>query len=251
MLINCIHSKGKNDDFTPGKSMSLKILLPNIITALNMFCGVGSIYCGMNGNSLLAAYLIFFGMAMDYFDGKVARLTGTTSRFGMYLDSTTDVVTFGIAPVILVFFLSPPQFKLLIFLMLMIYAVCGMFRLARFTRSFHIKQNGIFTGMPIPAAAGTIMSFMLVYLDSRMTFPFFWIGAILLINSAMMVSRIPYCHFSKILDSFSSVSRVVTLAMILLGIVLGYFPIILFVLFLLYAVFGIAWPPKPAQTQTS
>jgi CDP-diacylglycerol---serine O-phosphatidyltransferase len=224
--------------------MLLKILLPNFITSLNMLSGLGSIYCGVNGRPILAVLLIFLGMIMDYFDGKVARLTGTTSKFGMYLDSVTDVVSFGIAPIILVFVMSPSSSKMIIAFLLGVYAVCGVFRLARFTRNFHSRQEGIFTGMPIPAAAGTLMSFMLLYLSSQVPFPFFWVGSILLINSVLMISRISYCHFSKILDNFSGQIKIVTLALILVGIVLGYFPIILFVLFLLYAVFGIVWQPK-------
>ncbi len=224
--------------------MDLKLLFPNIITAGNMFCGLAAINLGFSGRPLLGGYLIFLGMTLDFFDGRVARLTNSASRFGAYLDSLTDIVTFGVAPVILVFVTCPAKYRFLISVFLSIYTVCGVYRLIRFTRNVHVKKGEMFTGMPIPAAAGVLMSYLLLVLHSHMSYSCVWMGFFLLANSVLMVSRLPYFHFAKLLYIVPIVSKITAVICMILFITFGYYYAIFFVLFALYAVFGIQWPVR-------
>ena len=224
--------------------MVYKVFIPNIITAGNMACGLAAIALGVSGRPLLGGYLIFLGMILDFFDGKVARLTNTVSPFGAYLDSLTDIITFGIAPVILVFMTSPAKYRFVVSCFLIIYTVCGVYRLVRFTRDVHAKKGEMFTGMPIPAAAGVLMSYLLLYLHSHMSYSCVWMAFFLLGNSALMVSRLPYFHFAKLLDLIPIISKVGAGICMMLFIGFGYYYAIFFVLFALYAVFGIQWPVR-------
>ncbi|MFA5261689.1 MAG: CDP-diacylglycerol--serine O-phosphatidyltransferase [Candidatus Omnitrophota bacterium] len=224
--------------------MLSKTLIPNIITAGNMVCGLAAIALGVSGWPLLGGYLIFLGMILDFFDGKVARLTNAVSRFGAYLDSVTDIITFGIAPVVLVFVISPVKYRFVISCFLIIYTVCGAYRLIRFTRDVQTKKGEMFTGMPIPAAAGVLMSYLLLYQHAHMPYSYVWMAFFLLGNSALMVSRLPYFHFAKLLDLIPGMSKAGAGICMMLFIWFGYYYAIFFVLFALYAVFGIQWPVR-------
>ncbi len=221
-----------------------KTLIPNIITIGNMVCGLAAIAFGVSGGALLGAYLIFLGMILDFFDGKVARLTNTVSPFGAYLDSVTDIITFGIAPVVLVFMITPLKYRFVISSFLLIYAVCGAFRLIRFTRDVHAKKGEMFTGMPIPAAAGVLMSSLVLYQHSHLSYSYVWMSVFLLGNSALMISRLPYFHFAKLMDRVPFGSKVGAGIGMALFIGFGYYYAIFFLLFSLYAVFGIQWPVR-------
>ncbi len=221
-----------------------KTLIPNTITVGNMVCGLAAMALGASGVPLLGIYLIFLGMILDFFDGKVARLTNAVSPLGGYLDSVTDIITFGVAPVVLVFVISPVQYRFVISCFLVIYAVCGAYRLIRFTRDAHAKKGEMFTGMPIPAAAGVLMSYLLLSQQAQIPYSYVWTAFFLLGNSALMVSRLPYFHFAKLLDMLPVFSKVGAGICVALFIGFGYYYAIFFMLFALYAVFGIQWPVR-------
>ena len=224
--------------------MVYKSWLPNTITAGNMVCGLAAISAGVSGQPLLGGYLIFLGMILDFLDGRVARMTNTMSPFGAYLDSLTDIITFGVAPVVLVFYASPAQYRFVISCFLVIYTVCGVFRLVRFSRDAHAQKGEMFTGMPIPAAAGVLMSYLLLYLHSHMPYSCVWMAFCLLVNSALMVSRLPYFHFAKLMNLIPIISKIGALIFMLFFVGFGYYYAVFFVLFALYAVFGIQWPVR-------
>ena len=168
--------------------------LPNLMTAGNLFCGfVSAIMCiqahyAMRGADVItpeaaelfkrAVWLIFGAMAFDALDGRLARMGGKESFFGAEFDSLADVVSFGLAPALMVFFLilSPtqgyPDFRQIGWLLGFIYLLCAAIRLARFNVITHPllqkpgrSSNKDFVGLPVPAAAGTVAALVLFLLN--------------------------------------------------------------------------------------
>jgi len=216
-------------------------ILPNIITAGNLLCGLSAILFAFRGELLLSAHMIFFGMVLDFLDGKVARFTNSVSTLGTYLDSVADIVSFGIAPVFLTYVLCPADYKKGISFFLFLYAASGVFRLVRYTVNTKIKKKETFSGIPIPAAAGSMISFMLIYLHTSMSFPYVIGTCFIIFNAVLMSSTLPYQHLSKILKYFPAYVKVVFLIVSTFAFLSGYYYAVLFLCFMLYTVFGIKW----------
>src|SRR3954464_8696113 len=157
------------------KLRKLLFVLPNLFTVSSIFCGFYALtLCSGEASPIQlyqAALAIFFGIFFDGFDGRVARLTKTQSAFGMELDSLADVITFGVAPGMLVWrwALQPLGFWG-IFISFM-FAACGALRLARFNvlaqRSSHGGASAFFVGLPIPLAAGVVISMVIAHHGAR------------------------------------------------------------------------------------
>src|ERR1700694_3066999 len=146
----------------------LMFVLPNLFTVSSIFCGVYSITLSAGeptgDNFYRAAGAIFFGSFFDAFDGRVARLTRTQTDFGVELDSLADVITFGVAPAILLYRWALFGLSTLGIAICAIYAACGAIRLARFNVLAHADTAGAaryFVGLPIPLAAGMLVSLVL------------------------------------------------------------------------------------------
>ena len=131
-------------------------MLPALFTAGNIFCGFLSLDATARGAFETAAILIFVAAFFDGIDGRVARLTGTTSAFGEQLDSLCDVVSFGVAPAFLVYLWGLSAFGRAGLLVSFLFAVCGASRLARFNVQIHVVDKRWFVGLPIPSAAGAL-----------------------------------------------------------------------------------------------
>jgi CDP-diacylglycerol--serine O-phosphatidyltransferase len=131
-------------------------VLPALFTAGNIFCGFLSLDASARGAFETAAILIFVAAFFDGIDGRVARLTGTTSAFGEQLDSLCDVVSFGVAPAFLVYNWGLSAFGRAGLLVSFLFAVCGASRLARFNVQIHVVDKRWFVGLPIPSAAGAL-----------------------------------------------------------------------------------------------
>ena len=129
-------------------------LLPNIFTTLNLFCGFYSIIASTSGKFLAAAVAIIIAGVFDWLDGKIARATNTTSRFGVEYDSLADLVSFGMAPGIMMYLWALQPLGRIGWLAAFLFAACGALRLARFNTQFGSISSKHFIGLPIPAAAG-------------------------------------------------------------------------------------------------
>ena len=138
-------------------------LLPSLITAGNLFCGVFAILMAFNGEFHMAAMLIVAAVLLDGVDGAVARLTHTTSQFGVEFDSLADVVSFGVAPAVLVYIFALAPWGIWGGLGAALFAVCGALRLARFNVQTLTAEKSYFTGLPIPAAAAMIAATIFMY----------------------------------------------------------------------------------------
>jgi CDP-diacylglycerol--serine O-phosphatidyltransferase len=138
-------------------------LIPSLFTTGNLICGFFSIISTFSGQYLQAAIFIILAHLLDGLDGYIARLTKTTSQFGIEFDSLADVVSFGLAPAILVYYWALVPWGTWGWLAACLYAVCGALRLARFNVQVKNVEKSHFVGLPIPAAAEMIAATVLLY----------------------------------------------------------------------------------------
>src|SRR4030066_1622388 len=174
-------------------------VIPNLFTAINLFCGFLSILSASEGNFNYAAWLIFIAAIFDALDGLVARLTNSSSELGVELDSLSDIVSFGAAPSFLLYktyFYSMDIWGIIISSLPLI---AGGFRLARFNIQLVGFEKSFFLGLPIPSSALTIASFVLAFYNDGFHKPISdFITPMILVLSFLMVSNIRYETLPKI-----------------------------------------------------
>jgi len=209
----------------------LMFVLPNLFTVTSIFCGFYAIaLCAGEATPVhlyQAALAILFAMFFDGCDGRVARLTKTQSDFGMQLDSLADVVSFGAAPALLVYKWALAPLGFLGLFISFAFAACGALRLARFNvlamRNPHGGGGNFFVGLPIPLAAGVLVSMIIAHHIVRGGEPSVSaqgpIAAVIVLLSALMVSTVRYRTFKDV--RLSKKSAVVFMLVALTGLVIG------------------------------
>ena len=220
-------------------------ILPSIFTTFALFAGFYSIVASINGDYTLAAISIMVAMLWDTLDGRVARLTNTQSAFGAEYDSLSDLVSFGVAPALLVYEWSLSDLGRIGWLAAFIYLVCAALRLARFNTQVGAADKRYFQGLPSPAAAGVIASMIWLkfwnfeYFDIGVVSFSYYIGiAITILCGLLMVSNVRYLSFKEF-DSKNKTSFRFLLLSVLSLILLLYKPnIILFTGFFIYLLSG-------------
>ena len=178
-----------------------KSFIANTVTSLNIFSGFVSIIYASQGDFKMASIFIIVAAIFDTMDGIVARLLGTTSNFGVELDSLSDVVSFGAAPSFLVYKAYAFQFGIWGILVSSLLLVFGALRLARFNITIEdIKSKGDFTGLPIPLQAITISLLVFSFHNEEgLIEPFnYLIIPLVIILSLLMVSKIRYNAIPKL-----------------------------------------------------
>ena len=178
-----------------GKLRKGVYLIPSLFTAGNLMCGFFSIIATFHGEYVDAALFILLANVFDGIDGYAARLTRTTSQFGVEFDSLADVVSFGVAPAVLVYLWALVPWQTWGWLAACTYVVCGALRLSRFNVQAQGGAKGNFVGLPIPAAAQMITSTVILhYFLGGEGAPFRHITLLLVIYglAALMVSGFPY-----------------------------------------------------------
>lgn len=251
--------------------------LPNLMTAGNLFCGfIAVIKCiqarlitdsgdfagshpAWSSHELYtqAVWFILIAVVFDMLDGRVARMSGRTSLFGAEFDSLADVISFGMAPALMVFFLilAPREdyqwFRQFGWFIAFIYLLCGAVRLARFNVITHPllyrgegESNKDFVGLPIPAAAGTVASLVLLLLNMSanarelrqwaLALPF-----ILILVSFLMISTVRYPSFKHVDWEMKTRLRSAILAFIVGVVVWQWHEISVFFVFLAYISYGL------------
>jgi len=174
-------------------------VLPALFTVGNVFCGYLSLDFAVKGDFYRAAFLVFVAAFLDGLDGRVARMTNTTSAFGEQLDSLADVVSFGLAPAFLVYRWGLVEFDRLGLAASFLFLVCGACRLARFNVQVHVVDKRYFVGLPIPAAAGALCALIWIFptplptLELRSIFL-----CVTILLSFLMVSTFRYRSFKDI-----------------------------------------------------
>ncbi len=197
-------------------------LLPNFFTLMNLFFGFYSVICSIEGNFNFAAIAILIAAFFDLFDGKIARITHTSSHFGAEFDSLADLISFGMAPGLMMYLWILQPLGRLGWLAAFLFMACGALRLARFNTNLDQPGDGYFTGLPIPAAAGMIAVTVLFVLDLGLNpeinrYPILFLTYML---SFLMVSTVQYYSVKKV-DLFKSMNfnLLVTMMLILILIV--------------------------------
>jgi len=218
-------------------------LLPNILTTTNIFCGFYALLATMQGDFSQSGIVIVLAMILDSLDGRIARITNTMSKFGAEFDSLSDLVTFGIAPAILVYSWSLSAYGKWGWLVAFLFVVCGALRLARFNVQSGIIESRVFNGLPIPAAASVIATGIMLY---------YYLGGVgkyhnlffLLITVALallMVSNVKYYSF-KDLNFFSRKPFMSFVLIVLIMTVVAAEPqITLFIFSVSYSLSGPGW----------
>lgn len=175
-------------------------VLPSFITTLSFFSGFYALIASFNEQYRYAAYAIILAGVFDFLDGKVARLTNTTSHFGMEYDSLSDLMSFGIAPGFLVYSWALQPFGRIGWMAAFLYVICGALRLARFnTLAQSGKAMDRFVGLPIPAAAAVIASTVIFTKDLLLLEsinPFLLVGTVYVL-AFLMVSNVRYVSFKQ------------------------------------------------------
>ena len=173
-------------------------ILPNVFTSLNLLCGYLSIIFTSRQEFLEACWVIVLAVICDILDGRIARLTSVTSRFGAELDSLADLVSFGVAPAFLVFNRYLADMPFLGLISTSLFVVCGALRLARFNVTTPSGKD-VFTGLPIPAGAGILCTLTILEMQFFAFFriPDVVIPVIVIGTSFLMVSTIEYPAMKK------------------------------------------------------
>ncbi|MDF1594013.1 MAG: CDP-diacylglycerol--serine O-phosphatidyltransferase [Desulfobacterales bacterium] len=174
-------------------------LLPNLFTSMNLFCGFYAVIAAIDGKFITAAVAIIIAGVFDNLDGKIARATRTTSKFGVEYDSLADLVSFGFAPGLMIYLWALKPLGRIGWLAAFLFMACGALRLARFNTQVSSVSSDYFVGLPIPAAAGMSAVTVLFYHKfslSPQSSPIL-ILVMLYALSFLMVSTIKYNSFKK------------------------------------------------------
>jgi len=172
--------------------------IPTLFTLSSVFLGFMSVTCVLDGEMALAAAAILFAALFDMLDGKVARLTRTESRFGIQIDSLADVMSFGLAPAILVYEASLRELRAgsldLGLAIAFLFVAAGALRLARFNVMAETTEGRVrrFVGLPIPMAAGTLASLVLALSHTGGVLGALPIALLVVLLSLLMVSSFTY-----------------------------------------------------------
>jgi CDP-diacylglycerol--serine O-phosphatidyltransferase len=180
-----------------------RAVVPSLFTVLNMFCGFLSVIHSSQGDFVSASWFIILAAGFDAFDGIMARITKSSSEFGVQIDSLSDVVSFGAAPAFLAYELSLSSLGSMGVLLSSLVMIFGGLRLARFNVQLSGFDKDFFLGLPIPASAITVASFTLSFTDpagvlqptAAALLPYMMVGL-----SLLMVSKVRY-------DTLPRVSR--------------------------------------------
>lgn len=218
-------------------------VLPNLFTTASLLCGFYSVVVSTHGYFETAAWAIMAALVLDGLDGRIARMTNTTSKFGAEYDSLADLVAFGVAPSILAYTWSLSAFGKWGWLAAFLFVTCGALRLARFNIQIGIVESKVFNGLPIPGAASVVATGVLLYhyLGFQGIFPHAAVLASVVCLSLFMVSSIKYYSF-KDLNFFARKPFVsFVLIVIILVIVVAEPQIMVFTFFAGYSLSGPGW----------
>ncbi len=215
-------------------------LLPNLITAAGIFAGFYVIISTVDGNYNIAAWFILLAAIFDGLDGKVARLTGTTSKFGVELDSLADVISFGVAPAVLLYDWALRPFGKLGWLAAFLFVICGALRLARFNVQVTTVESRRFVGLPIPAAACIVATCVLLFYQLGGTGTIRMVSMVVLVFllAFLMVSNVPYVSFKDPELFKRQPFRMLVLSIMLMILIVAKPEVMLFLIGIVYLASG-------------
>lgn len=216
-------------------------IVPSLLTICNVFCGFYAIVAAVNGRFYEAAVAIIIAGFFDILDGRVARIMNSTSEFGVQLDSLADIVSFGLAPSILIYVWVLKPFERLGWMAAFLFLLCGVLRLARYNsqQAKFVKSN-YFIGLPIPAAAGLIATTVIVTKDifsvDKLE-PIAIVGVAYLL-AFLMVSNIRYRNFKNLDLKDKKPFRIFLFSVLIIYIIATIPQITLFLMAVVYILSG-------------
>jgi CDP-diacylglycerol--serine O-phosphatidyltransferase len=220
-------------------------LLPSLFTLANMFCGYACVVYAMRGEYETAAPFIGLAIVLDMLDGRIARMTGTASEFGLQFDSLADVISFGMAPAILSFAWGLSSLGRLGWAAAFLFVTAAALRLARFNIQSPTGDKRYFVGMPSPAAAAvpaaTVFAYPYGLTDERAAIPAL---AMVIVPALLMVSTIRFRSFKTFDLGTRRPYRVLFLFALLIIAVVTHPQAVLALMaytYLLSAFIGMAW----------
>jgi CDP-diacylglycerol--serine O-phosphatidyltransferase len=218
-------------------------VLPNLLTTASLFMGFYSIVASIQEKFFWAAVAIFASLVFDGLDGRVARITNSTSKFGAEYDSLSDLVAFGVAPSLLAYVWAMSFYGKLGWMAGFLFVACGALRLARYNIQIGIIDSKVFNGLPIPAAASVIAATVIFFHDLGVEGTFHNPGIVIMVTalSLLMVSSVKY-YSGKDMKLFSRMPFRAFLAVVGVILIFVYKPeISIFVFFVTYALSGPLW----------
>lgn len=185
--------------------LPINFILPNLITLFSLACGMTAMSSAVEGRWELAAALILLAAVFDGLDGRVARLLGSTSKFGAELDSLADFISFGVSPAFVMYLWSLDSYPNMGWAVSLVFAICCALRLARFNTMLEDENRPrywdyFFTGMPAPAGAvvGIIPLMMWLYSSPLIFVNTWFVSCFLLLAAFLMASRVPTLCIKKL-----------------------------------------------------
>ena len=240
-MLDFKHSKG---EFGGSRMRDRGIyVLPNLFTIGALFAGFYAIVQAMNASWEHAAVAIFIAMVLDGLDGRVARMTGTQSAFGAELDSLSDMVSFGVAPALIMYVFALKGLGKFGWIAAFVYCSAAALRLARFNTQLEVADKRFFQGLPSPAAAALVAGFVWVMVEYRLAgAEVDWLAsAVILFAGISMVTNLKY-YSGKEINLRKSVPFFVVLLIVLFFILVSTSPPeVLLIMFALYALSGYAY----------
>ncbi|PWK44453.1 CDP-diacylglycerol--serine O-phosphatidyltransferase [Pleionea mediterranea] len=215
-------------------------LLPNLLTTAGLFAGFFAVVASMKGQYEMAAIAIFIAMIMDGLDGRVARMTNTQSDFGAEYDSMADIVSFGIAPALVIYNWALSSHGKLGWLAAFVFVAGGALRLARFNTQLGTSDKRYFQGLAIPSAAAILAGMVWLGVDLEIDGQVYgiWISIITMLLGLSMVSNLRYYSFKEV-DWRGKVPFIAVLVVVLAFVLIAYQPpVVLFTVFSVYALSG-------------
>ncbi|MFZ4858753.1 MAG: CDP-diacylglycerol--serine O-phosphatidyltransferase [Desulfuromonadaceae bacterium] len=226
-------------------------ILPNLITAASLFAGFYSMVATLNGNYKTAAIGIFISAICDGLDGKVARMTGTTSKFGIEFDSLADLVAFGVTPAFLMYAWALKPFGRLGWVAAFLFLICAALRLARFNVQVDTVESKRFVGLPTPASACMVAATVLLFYHFGWPSSYKKLAILVLIYllAFLNVSNFKYNSFKDPAFIKRQPFGFLLLAVVLLIVVVSEPVVMTFSILLLYILSGpidyiISWPRR-------
>jgi CDP-diacylglycerol---serine O-phosphatidyltransferase len=218
-------------------------VLPNLFTSASLFCGFYSIIASFKDNVVPAAIAVLVSVIFDGLDGRVARLTNTTSKFGAEYDSFADVIAFGVAPAVLAYTWSLSIYGKFGWIAAFLFVLCGALRLARYNIQIGIIESKVFNGLPIPAAASVVATTVIFFDYSGAEGQFYSISILVsvFILSLLMVSGVKYYSFKDMSLLKRKPFPIFFWLTVLLMIIVHWPQAMFFVIMLGYAISGPVW----------
>jgi len=217
-------------------------ILPNTLTLCGMFCGFYAILAAFKGKYIHSAWAILIANIFDGMDGWVARLTNSCSKFGIQLDSLSDLVAFGVAPAVLIYSWSLQPFGRLGWGAAFLFIICGALRLARYNVQMDTTESKAFTGLPIPAAGTVVASHILFYTEiwGRLPEKNYFALFIAVLIAALMVSTLKFHSLKEIDLKKRKPFWLLVVIVVAFVLILMYPEIVIFILAILYVILGIS-----------